>query len=353
MLVFPVSVGAVLQVLLCKEEFTAAFGILAALYQSGLAMTSGGVVCGGIGYGFEQLFGAFASTVMCVLLAAVCLLVALQVNPKTVYEASRSRRVEYEPDPDYERTRTSRITVKETPRRRKPQIDIPLDDEPESAVRSRTAERGAGGAGGKKRPVHHSLTASLMCQSPMSFWGQRMRQKETGQEFADFSAVPAAQDTVDAAALHAAEPAQTSAPDWLAAEIPDAPFSAAAEAVRTGKPPVIPKAEPPVSAAEESAPVPEVKLPSKKQTAAEVAAATAAVTAEIEGKEAVDSPTNTRLTICSAMCIRATWHRRRRSSSGIWSGCAIRWRVSACVPRLGMWCAARRSRVMSSAWNRV
>lgn len=29
MLVFPVSVGAVLQVLLCKEEFTAAFGILA------------------------------------------------------------------------------------------------------------------------------------------------------------------------------------------------------------------------------------------------------------------------------------------------------------------------------------
>lgn len=56
------------------------------------------------------------------------------------------------------------------------------------------------------------------------------------------------------------------------------------------EPPVIPKAEPPVSAAEESAPVPEVKLPSKKQTAAEVAAATAAVTAEIEGKEAVDSP---------------------------------------------------------------
>ncbi len=137
---------------LCKEEFTAAFGILAALYQSGLAMTSGGVVCGGIGYGFEQLFGAFASTVMCVLLAAVCLLVALQVNPKTVYEASRSRRVEYEPDPDYERTRTSRITVKETPRRRKPQIDIPLDDEPESAVRSRTAERGGRGAGGKSAP---------------------------------------------------------------------------------------------------------------------------------------------------------------------------------------------------------
>lgn len=180
MLVFPVSVGAVLQVLLCKEEFTAAFGILAALYQSGLAMTSGGVVCGGIGYGFEQLFGAFASTVMCVLLAAVCLLVALQVNPKTVYEASRSRRVEYEPDPDYERTRTSRITVKETPRRRKPQIDIPLDDEPESAFAAVQRREGQG-SWRKKRPVHHSLTASLMCQSPMSFWGQRMRRKRPGR----------------------------------------------------------------------------------------------------------------------------------------------------------------------------
>ena len=289
MLVFPVSVGAVLQVLLCKEEFTAAFGILAALYQSGLAMTSGGVVCGGIGYGFEQLFGAFASTVMCVLLAAVCLLVALQVNPKTVYEASRSRRVEYEPDPDYERTRTSRITVKETPRRRKPQIDIPLDDEPESAVRSRTAERGAGELE-EKAPRASFFNRKSNVPKPHELLGAKDETKETGQEFADFSAVPAAQDTVDAAALHAAEPAQTSAPDWLAAEIPDAPFSAAAEAVRTGKPPVIPKAEPPVSAAEESAPVPEVKLPSKKQTAAEVAAATAAVTAEIEGKEAVDSP---------------------------------------------------------------
>lgn len=149
MLVFPVSVGVVLQMLLCKEEFMAAFGILATLYRSGLAMTSGGVVCGGIGYGFEQLFGAFASTVVCVLLAAVCLLVALQVNPKTVYETSRSRRVEYEPDPDYERVRMSRITVKETQRRRKPQIDIPLDDEPESAVRSRAAEMEAGALEGK------------------------------------------------------------------------------------------------------------------------------------------------------------------------------------------------------------
>ena len=156
-------------------------------------------------------------------------------------------------------------------------------------MRSRTAERGAGELE-EKAPRASFFNRKSNVPKPHELLGAKDETKETGQEFADFSAVPAAQDTVDAAALHAAEPAQTSAPDWLAAEIPDAPFSAAAEAVRTGKPPVIPKAEPPVSAAEESAPVSEVKLPSKKQTAAEVAAATAAVTAEIEGKEAVDSP---------------------------------------------------------------
>ena len=289
MLVFPVSVGVVLQMLLCKEEFMAAFGILATLYRSGLAMTSGGVVCGGIGYGFEQLFGAFASTVVCVLLAAVCLLVALQVNPKTVYETSRSRRVEYEPDPDYERVRMSRITVKETQRRRKPQIDIPLDDEPESAVRSRAAEMEAGALEGKA-PRASFFNRKSSVPKPHELLGTKEKMKDVPPEPADVPAVPAEQNTVDAAARCAAVPAQDSVPDWPAVEIPDAPFSAAAEAVRTGKPPVMSKPEPPASAAEESAPVPEVKLPSKKQTAAEVAAATAAVTAEIDGNEAMDSP---------------------------------------------------------------
>ena len=143
MLIAPLSIGVILQILLCKQEFTSTFGIIAALYKSGITLSSGGVVCGGIGYGFEQLFGVFASVTVCVLLTVVCLLFALQVNPKTVYEQSKNRRVEYEPEPEEERQarRDARITVKETSRRPRPQIDIPLDDEPESVIRSRAIEQ--------------------------------------------------------------------------------------------------------------------------------------------------------------------------------------------------------------------
>ena len=67
---------------------------------------------------------------------AVCLLAALKVNPKKVYEASRARRLEYKPEPE-EAYRPPRITVKETARRPRPQIDIPLDGEDEAARRGR------------------------------------------------------------------------------------------------------------------------------------------------------------------------------------------------------------------------
>ena len=83
-LITPVAIGVILQMLLCKEEFTSSSGIIAALYRSGTLLHSGGAVCGGIGYGFEQLFGVFASVTGCALLTVICLLVALQVNPKTL-----------------------------------------------------------------------------------------------------------------------------------------------------------------------------------------------------------------------------------------------------------------------------
>ena len=256
MLVVPVSVGALLQVLLCREEFDSSFGILAALYKSGMALSSGGVVCGGIGYGFEQLFGAFASVVICALVSAVCLLAALKVNPKKVYEASRARRLEYKPEPE-EAYRPPRITVKETARRPRPQIDIPLDGEDEAARRGReTAEeekpRRAGFfkresnvpkphevlSGAPAQPAADSAAETAPVVEPLT---ERFRKRET-----------------------AAEGAQAQRE-----ESPQKP-----------------------AAAEETAPqgAPEAKLPGKKQTAAEVAAATAAVTAEIGETIAQEGP---------------------------------------------------------------
>ena len=60
-----VAIGTVLQILLCKVEFHSAAAIIKNLYQTGISMTSGGVICGGIGYGFVQFFGVFASITVC------------------------------------------------------------------------------------------------------------------------------------------------------------------------------------------------------------------------------------------------------------------------------------------------
>ena len=61
MLIAPLSIGVILQILLCKQEFTSTFGIIAALYKSGITLSSGGVVCGGLRYRFEQMISEFAS----------------------------------------------------------------------------------------------------------------------------------------------------------------------------------------------------------------------------------------------------------------------------------------------------
>ena len=160
MLLVPVTVGALLQIVLCREEFEPAFGAVAQLYQTGVAMASGGVVCGGIGYGFERLFGVIASVVVCALVAFACALFALQINPKTVYETSRSRRIEYEPEPEDE-TRGRGIVIKETTRRR---LIFPW-------MMSRRILCAAGLLPCRKsRPSARAFsTAAPMCRSPMKY----------------------------------------------------------------------------------------------------------------------------------------------------------------------------------------
>ena len=272
-LITPVAIGVILQMLLCKEEFTSSSGIIAALYRSGTLLHSGGAVCGGIGYGFEQLFGVFASVTVCALLTVICLLVALQVNPKTLYERSKSRRVEYEPEPEEERPmrREARITVKETSRRSRPQIDIPLDDEPESAIRSRAAEL-------PKHPEEQPARGGFFNRK--SNVPKPHEALESGTETAAPAVLPAARMNVPAAEKE--EPAAEIAAPLQKASAAECVPNVEADAAEN-KPAAEEKA-----AAEK--PAVEVKLPGKKQMAAEVAAATAEVTAEIEGKQAAENP---------------------------------------------------------------
>ena len=269
MLLVPVTVGALLQIVLCREEFEPAFGAVAQLYQTGVAMASGGVVCGGIGYGFERLFGVIASVVVCALVAFACALFALQINPKTVYETSRSRRIEYEPEPEDE-TRGRGIVIKETTRRRRPQIDIPLDDEPENIVRSRAASL-------QEKPPKRAGFFNRRSNVPKPHEILEGKQEKTDEEAA---AAPGEAGPVVEPLTERLQKKETEAAEAIPAQA--MPESGAAPA-RVEAQEELPVSVPPAD-------VPEVKQPSKKQTAAEVAAATAAVTAEIESKAAEENP---------------------------------------------------------------
>ncbi len=291
MLAAPVSIGVILHLLLCKEAYETTFGIVAALYRSGGQLASGGVLCGGIGIVFEQLFGLLASMIVCVLLTAVCLLFALQINPKTVYETSRSRRVAYEPEPEVERH--ARITVKESTRRRRSEIDIPLDDEPENVIRTRAAEQ-------KEKSGRRAGFFKGESNVPKPHEALRKKAAPVSDSVPEETELPAELPV---------EPAPVSAP----APVPDIPVIASPPPVKTVTPPppvpvpapvssTVPEDKAPPPAAEplapgagkelvrETPPAAEVKLPGKKQTAAEVAAATAEVTAEIEGRAGEENP---------------------------------------------------------------
>ena len=279
-----VAIGTVLQILLCKVEFHSAAAIIKNLYQTGISMTSGGVICGGIGYGFVQFFGVFASITVCVLLAAVCLLFGLQINPVVVHQRIRERRVEYEPEPEaewaYEQP-GSRLTVKETARRPRPQIDIPLDNEPDSVVRSRTMEEPLEKKPGRKGFFNRKANVP----KPHELLSRSEKREEETVPVEKTEPVQPVQETP----VPMPVPSVAVIPEIPAEPIPEPPVE-----------PFVPKnimpvekpmaEEKPVEKPMEEYPASEFKQPSKKQMAEEVAAATAAVTAEIAQKSVEENP---------------------------------------------------------------
>ena len=104
-----------------------------ALWQSGNALQSGGVIAGGIAFVFVRLFSKVASVILFVLLFALAGLVACRISVRALMEQYRNRpRYEEEPEPvrpvKNEPVRKAAIPA-ERPAVRSV-IDIPLDDEP-------------------------------------------------------------------------------------------------------------------------------------------------------------------------------------------------------------------------------
>ena len=132
-LLTPLLGGSLLHLLLAKPAVGAS---LSALWAEGQALTGGGVLCGGL----AELGKTYISEVVFAILAAigllVCIFVMLRTTPAQVAEkarqraAQRAQEAEGQPESPAEGA-SAESAEKPSPRRRSPQIDIPLDGEHE------------------------------------------------------------------------------------------------------------------------------------------------------------------------------------------------------------------------------
>ena len=259
-LMLPVLFGALGHMVLCGETYSASPTILTYLWSDGVAMESGGALAGLLAEGSVAVFSKIASIILFTALFAVLAMVALRLTVGAIIEKSRNR-PRYEEEPDYPAEPAIRMVPIEEPKRPaqtnkpKPVIDIPLDGEEPAAP--------------AKKPGLFT-----------GFFRHKSEQMRTpDQVLSETPAVP----PVTAPAAPAA-PAEEAPIVVRASTITKAPPTAAEEPVpameqRTPAPaPAIPAAAPAVQAPAES----------KKKNAAELAAATAAVTEEIEQKAAME-----------------------------------------------------------------
>ena len=235
-LLLPLLAGALFHTLFVGGDYAlGSEGVLQKLWAAGLTLKAGGAVSGLLAEAAVVTVSQYVSLVLFGLLLAGALLAALHVTPEAILEMVRNR-PEYEEEP--EPVPAIRITPEEPPRRRterqtKPAIDIPLDEEAPPALPE------------EEKPGRFT-----------GFFRHRSDQMKTPDQVLSGREAGAPEP--------AAEPVQSRTP--APAPAPE------------------PVAEEPVPAA--AAPVPTAA--GKKAVAREVAAQTAAVTAEIEEKMAAE-----------------------------------------------------------------
>ena len=233
-LLLPVLLGTLGHLLFCKEIFESSLGVLPRLWTSGNALASGGAVSGALAEGSAAVFSRLASIIIFTVLFVVLLMTALRLTVGALIEKHRER-PQYEEEPEQPHIRMVPV---EPPKRRpeekpKPQIDFPLDDEPARKPTEKAPEKEGRFTG---------------------FFRHKSDQQKTPDQVLS-------EKPVKTPAIPKGEEPVVSAPVPVAAPAP-APVSE-----------LVPLTEEPVSPRKE-----------KANTAKEVAAQTAAVTAEIEEK---------------------------------------------------------------------
>ena len=268
-LLLPLLFGSLCHMIFAPLKYAASLKIVTVLWESGRELTSGGVISGILAVGSVRVFSKIASIIIFTALFVVLLMVAMRMTLGAVIEKHRARPMyEEEPEPESKKKDAGiRMIPIEEPRKAmdaakpKPVIDIPLDSTPAIPAGAAPGEQT-----GKKSGLLHGFfrTRSEQQKTP----DQVLRDKRP-------EPVQTAEKQEDAAVV--AEPMKEALP---VRQTPPKPAPQPVEAEPeleepAGKPTAAPQ------------PVPAVE---KKQNAGDIAAATAAVTAEIAQSHGAEDP---------------------------------------------------------------
>ena len=139
--------GMIVHLMLCRVAFTAqTFGaIVGQLYDGGKALTSGGVISGGVGYLLKAGISVYAALPLTMAAFVLCVLGSMDLSVGKIAAWSRARReAQYIPDEDVplldddedepvpqplpDPQRSPRRTAPDKPPEKKKRIDIPFDE---------------------------------------------------------------------------------------------------------------------------------------------------------------------------------------------------------------------------------
>ena len=149
-MLFPVLVGALLHLMLAKGSYQWDGALIKTLWTQGQAMSSGGLVSGLIAMGFAAVFSKIGAGVVFVLGGAMMVMTVCNVTVVDIVDAIRNR-----PHPEYEeeelpepRPRDRHPAPASAPAekpaaggRRRPAIDIPVDEVPAEAAAQEAPEQ--------------------------------------------------------------------------------------------------------------------------------------------------------------------------------------------------------------------
>lgn len=130
----PVFFGALLHVILDRDIYQLSVEGMSALWQDGQLLTSGGAVSGFLALLFSQLFSKIGAGLIFFLVIVALAMGALHLTPEAIIKALGSfyqNRQQYREDEDEDEADAYEVPpVQQSPRKRRPVVDLPLDEPP-------------------------------------------------------------------------------------------------------------------------------------------------------------------------------------------------------------------------------